>query len=227
MYWYYQRKDSAYRSFSGFVGGLGALELLRSQTCEIDLIQIVPGYFLFLLFICCLLVGFSSLIQCTIPFKLDKKDLIGSKTSFRANSELYFSFSSVLFFIFILLAINSLLPIGLDSFEEYGESTLDALWSFDEILAIETVLITALLSLSQSPLTVLPVLIEEEDFSEFFFFWKQIIFFIVIVAGLLTPTVDAYTQSTLASYGIGLYLGIFTFVQKRVDSRLETSSIYI
>jgi hypothetical protein len=201
------------------------MELLRAQVAEIDLLQLVPGFYLVLLFISLIVLTFFSTFFLKIPLDIDNKKAGGTKTTFRINS---INNSKIFFFLFsmsILVSLTTTIPLSLDSFNSYGEKTLENLWSIDEVLNLETILFTTLLSISQFPVVLLAGLTSEIVINSLPEYWKIISFIIFAVSGLLTPTIDGYTQLSFAFSAFALFFLVISVLEKRLNLKLTGTLI--
>jgi len=124
----------------------------------------------------------------------------------------------------LFLSFNTIVPIGLDSFDSYDQETLTNLWSFEEVLALESILLTVLIALSQLPIFFVTYLTTEKDVNELPEYWKNLSFFIFVFAGFITPTIDGYTQFNLSISAISLYLMIISLVEKRVSIKFNSTA---
>jgi Sec-independent protein secretion pathway component TatC len=201
------------------------MELLRAQVAEIDLLQLVPGFYLVLLFISLIVLTFFSTFFLKIPLDIDNKKAGGTKTTFRINSINNSKISFFLFSMSILVALTTTIPLSLDSFNSYGEKTLENLWSIDEVLNLETILFTTLLSISQFPVVLLAGLTSEIVINSLPEYWKIISFIIFAVSGLLTPTIDGYTQLSFAFSAFALFFLIISILEKRLNLKLTGTLI--
>jgi Sec-independent protein secretion pathway component TatC len=201
------------------------MELLRAQVAEIDLLQLVPGFYLVLLFISLIVLTFFSTFFLKIPLDIDNKKAGGTKTTFRINSINNSKISFFLFSMSVLVALTTTIPLSLDSFNSYGEKTLENLWSIDEVLNLETILFTTLLSISQFPIVLLAGLTSEIVINSLPEYWKIISFIIFAVSGLLTPTIDGYTQLSFAFSAFALFFLIISILEKRLNLKLTGTLI--
>jgi Sec-independent protein secretion pathway component TatC len=201
------------------------MELLRAQVAEIDLLQLVPGFYLVLLFISLIVLTFFSTFFLKIPLDIDNKKAGGTKTTFRINSINNSKISFFLFSMSILVSLTTTIPLSLDSFNSYGEKTLENLWSIDEVLNLETILFTTLLSISQFPVVLLAGLTSEIVINSLPEYWKIISFVIFAVSGLLTPTIDGYTQLSFAFSAFALFFLIISILEKRLNLKLTGTLI--
>jgi len=224
IYSYNIQKDLILKGILYVLGAIEVLELIRSQVSEVNLLQLVPGYYLFLVLVSFVLLIITSNFIFRIPFKLDSNSGFGTKTLGKFDSQIRLSQSFLLFIGFFFVALNIIVPIGLDTFDSYDEETLTNLWSFDEVLELETLLLTLLLILSQVPIIVIASFENEKDNNQFPEYWKPISFFTVLIAGLITPTIDGYTQITLSIATISLYVISIIIIEKRGTIKFNSSS---
>jgi Sec-independent protein secretion pathway component TatC len=115
------------------------------------------------------------------------------------------------------------LLLSLDSFNTYGEKTLENIWSFDEVINLELILLITLLILSQIPFFILLNVSNEKEKNILPEFWKPLSFIVFIISGLLTPTIDGYTQLSFAFSSLSLYVIIITILGKRIDIKFNTT----
>jgi hypothetical protein len=162
----------------------------------------------------------------TISHEVDIRKAGGSKTLNKIEVILLVKFGFVILFTGLLIAFNTLVPLSFDSFDSYGETTLEDVWSFDEIISLETILIFFLVALAQIPVIAVIEFDAEKDAILLPEFWKPLSLFSFVLSGLITPTIDGYTQLSFAGSAIALYVIVITIIQKRVDLKfLETSSL--
>jgi hypothetical protein len=139
---YYHIQKDLYAKGLGYALGVFAfLELLRSQVCEMNVLQLVPGFYVILLFAAfVILVNLSNLLL-SISYQLDIRKAGGAKTLNRMEVLALAKLGFVIAFTGMLIAFNTLIPLGFDSFDSYGEATLENVWSFAEIIGVETIII--------------------------------------------------------------------------------------
>jgi hypothetical protein len=224
---YYHIQKDLYAKGLGYALGVFAfLELLRSQVCEMNVLQLVPGFYVILLFAAfVILVNLSNLLL-SISYQLDIRKAGGAKTLNRMEVLALAKLGFVIAFTGMLIAFNTLIPLGFDSFDSYGEATLENVWSFAEIIGVETILIFFLIILSQIPVFAIINFEGEEDATLLPGYWKPLSLFCFVISGVVTPTVDAYTQLSFAGAAITLYILVITIIQKRVDLKFgETNAL--
>ena len=158
------------------VGVVLFVEILRSQVPEIDLLQLIPGFYLLLVFISSILLVSVSNSFFHIPILLDTKKDIGTKTVGKLELTAIVKFAFVLLAILLFAVVSLILPLSLDSFENYGEGNLESLWSFEEVLNLEVILTMTVFSLSQIPNLTVFVLTTEKDIQVLPAYWKNFSF---------------------------------------------------
>jgi hypothetical protein len=215
------QRDLIVKSLTYLGGVFIFLETIRSQVTEINLLQLVPGLYFFLLFLSLLFLVSFSTIYNRLSLQGDSKKERGTKTNMRMKIPIVMKTRFFLFSLLLGILSNTVLPLSLDSFTNYGEKTLENVWSFEEIINLESLLVSLILSLSQSPTIALFYFTTEKDILFFPSFWKIAVFFIFVGAGVLTPTIDGYTQVSFAFSGIFLYLFIILTLQKRVTRKIS------
>ena len=223
-YSYNIQKDLYLKGILYVIGAIVFLELVRSQVTEVNLLQLVPGYYLFLVLVSFVLLMIASIFSFRIPFNLDINGGFGTKTIGKIDSQTRLNQAFFLFSGFFLVALDLIIPIGLDTFDSYDEETLTNLWSFDEVLALESILLIILLVISEVPIIVISYLEIEIDNNQLPGYWKTLSFFIVVIAGFITPTIDGYTQISLSMAAISLYFIIVIIIEKRGTIKFNSIS---
>ena len=201
------------------------VDILRGQVAEVNLLQLIPGFYLILLFISFLYLVFFSNLLTYLPFINDSNRSLGTKTKNKLELTLLLKFSYFLFFSCLIIIFNTVIPLSLDSFNNYGEKTLENLWSFDEVLSLEITLFIILVVLSQIPVLVSATFTNEFDVAVFPEFWKSLSLVIFLAAGLLTPTIDGYTQLSFAGSAVSLYLIVINITEKKVNIKFPGTSV--
>jgi len=118
---YSVQKDFYIRAVSYTLGVVIFIILLRAQVAEIDLLQLIPGFYLILLFISLVVLLAASDFFFAIPGNVDSKKDAGTKTETRLALIGIGKFSILLFVLFLCIALNNILPLSFDSFEVYEE----------------------------------------------------------------------------------------------------------
>jgi hypothetical protein len=220
---YVIQRDLYLRSLFYSLGVIIFIELLRGQIAEVNLLQLVPGFYLILLFISFLFLIYFSDFFGRIPLESDSNKSLGTKTIEKFESGILTKFIFFLFYSCLGITLNSVIPLSLDSFNTYGEKTLENIWSFDEVITLELILLVTLLFLSQVPLFILLGVSNEKEKNILPEFWKPLSFVIFIASGLLTPTIDGYTQLSFAFSSLSLYLITILILTKRIDIKFNTT----
>lgn len=223
--YYFEEKDLYIKSISYSTGVIIFLETLRAQVPEINLLQLIPGFYLFLVFISFFLLVFFSDLFIRLPLDLEVKKTFGTKNSAKLTSLLSLKFSFVFFYSLLIISLNTILPVSLDSFNSYGEKTLENIWSFDEVINLEVTLLTILLVLSQIPLGILFILSNEKNLLQLPRIWRILTLLIIVISGILTPTIDGYTQLNFSISSFSFYIIIINLLQKRLLLKFRGYSI--
>ena len=219
---YVIQRDLYLRGFLYSSGVIIFIELVRAQVAEVDLLQLIPGFYLIVLFISFLVLLYISDFLLRIPVESDNDKVFGTKTIERAETGISLKLSYFLFYCCLGSSLNSVIPLSLDSFNSYGENTLENIWSFDEVISLEIILLTILLLLCQIPVIFLVSLNNEKEISILPEYWKTLSFIVFIASGILTPTIDGYTQLSFAFSALSLYLIIIIILTKRLDIKFST-----
>jgi hypothetical protein len=214
---YIVQRDLYLKSFVYSFTVIIFVDILRSQVSEVNLLQLVPGFYLILLFLSFIYLVFFSNLLNYLTFTNDNNRSLGTKTTNKMETTVLLKFSFFLLFTGLIVVFNSVIPLSLDSFNNYGEKTLENLWSFDEVLTLEITLFIILIVLSQLPVVIITAFTTEKDVNIFPEFWKSLSVFIFLIAGLLTPTIDGYTQLSFAGSAVSLYLIIINVTEKKVN----------
>jgi hypothetical protein len=221
---YFVQRDLYVKSFLYSIGVVFLITFIRSQVPEINLLQLIPGFYLILLFLGFIFLVFSSDLLVRIPIELDNNKSLGTKTIIKLEFGILLKLSLLLLFGASFITINNVLPVSLDSFDSYGEKTLENIWSFDEVLNLETSLLFIIIILSQLPILAISNFGTEKIVNTLPQFWKILSFLIFLIAGFLTPTIDGYTQLSFSASAIFLYLIIINIIQKKINTKFNGTS---
>lgn len=223
---YLEEKDIVWHALSLALGVFIVVELARSQVPEIDVLQLIPGFYLVLLFLSWIFLVFFSILLQRIPFQIDIKKSYGTKTFYRFQIGPISKASIFIAFFQILINLNIVIPTGFDSFNSYGEKTLENIWSFDDVISLEIYFLEAIFFLSQIPivLSLDPTL--EEEALDLPGIWKLIGIICFILGGVVTPTIDANTQISFAGSTFYLYLLFLSIVAKRLNLKYREGVIF-
>lgn len=218
---YVAQRDFYLKFFLYSIGVFVFIEILRAQIAEINLLQLVPGFYLVLLFSSLIFLVLLSDLIFRFPMEFDNAKEMGVKTLKKLQLSIFLRLSFLFFFVMFFLASTTILPLSLDSFNFYTENTLENFWSFDEVISLESVLLILILIFSQLPSVITSYLANENDINWFPKFWKINIFASIFLAGILTPTIDGYTQFSFAFFSIIFYLIILNIIEKRMNVKFN------
>lgn len=213
---YVIQSDFYMKAIIYFTGVILFFEILRNQISEVNILQLIPGIYFLLFFISFLVLIFSSDFIFRLPIEIDNLKSYGTKVTSKIEMNILFKISLLLFFTLLLTVLNTVIPLSLDSFNSSGEKTLENTWSLDEVLSIEIILGLILTIISQIPLFFILNFNTQKVVNILSQFWKILIFVITLIAGLLTPTLDGYTQISFTLASFSFYLFILNFLQKRI-----------
>jgi hypothetical protein len=211
------------RTIGYSVGAFFLVEYLRAQVPETNLIQLVPGYYLILVFCCFVYLVSVSDSVFRLPQQLDTKKDAGTKTNNKLELAAIVKFGVLLISALIVVLITTILPLSLDSFENYEDFNLDNLWSFDQVISLEIILTITVLTFSQFPNLAIFNLSTERDTISLPDFWRDFSFFTFVISGVVTPTIDGYTQLSFAATGISMYLVILIVCVHRINQKFSGS----
>jgi len=224
-FYYLKHKDFYFKGFFYAIGVVTVLNILRAQVSEVNLLQLVPGVYLFLLFIFLLLILLFSSFFLQVGKWSDITRSFGLKTSYKPSLRIMLKGCFIFLFGTLSISLNTLVPLSLDSFYSYGEKTLENVWSFDQVLFLELLLLIILTTLSQFPIFGIFTFNNENDLTFLPKYWKNLSFFIFVLAGIVTPTIDGYTQLSFAASAVSLYLIVINIVEKRISPRFNGLSL--
>jgi hypothetical protein len=190
-----------------FLNSLLFLEFFRQQLPEINLLQLIPGFYLIVFFGAILVLWIFSEVVFQLPFEWDGKKELGSKTKNRFQNFFFLKSIYQFFWINFVAIQTSIFPLSLDSFSSYGEQKLENLWSIDEVASLEFWFLGFFGGVSFLPSFFLTFFSTQENLQSLPFFWRNLTFFLFLFSGFFTPTLDAFTQVQFAL--TGLFFGIF------------------
>jgi len=213
---YQKQKDNLIRFILYSVVVFIYIDEIRQQISEINLLQLVPGIYLILLFTCFIFLIFWSNFIVNSLYDLDYISLSGTKTLERMETKVLLKIRVLLCLFVLTLTLNSVLPLSLDAFISYGESEIENLWSFDEVINLELYLLVFFVLLSQIPIYGFLESNTEKSILILPKYWKPVSFIIFLIAALITPTIDGYTQFLFSFCAIALCLFVVTSTKQRV-----------
>ena len=199
-----------------FFGVIILLEILRSQISEVELLQLVPGFYFFIFFIAFLFLIIVSNFLFRFPIEIDNLKGYGTHITSKMEINIGLKFSFFLFSSVLIFVLNTVIPLSLDSFSSSGEKTLQNTWSLGEVILLESILLFFLISISQIPVLFFFTFNNRLSIELVSQFWKLLGFWMTVIAGFLTPTLDGYTQINFACATFFFYLLIVNFLQKRL-----------
>jgi hypothetical protein len=202
------------------------VDFLREQVPEINLLQLIPGFYIFLLFFSYLFLLFFSQFFLKLSLSLEVEKRIGTKILDKLNLAILLNFSFFLFFFILVLNFHTLIPISLEIFNTYGEKTLENVWSFNEVMSLEGFFLIILTLFSQIPTIIHSSFFTEKQTNYLPNFWKPILLIIFLFSGVFTPTVDGYSQLSLSFSSLFLYLLALFYLKKRLNIKLNGFSFY-
>lgn len=223
---YLEQIDLPWKAISLALGVFTVVEFVRSQVPEIEVLQLVPGLYLLLLFFAWIFLVFFSNIFQQIPFEVDNRKLCGTKTLDKIELGTISKGSSLVALIQILINLNSVIPIGLDSFNSYGERTLENIWSLDDVISLESYFLVIIAILSQIPILFLLSPSSEKYALKLPGVWRAIGTICFIIGGIVTPTIDIVTQISFASSTFCLYVLLISIVAKRLNLKYREGAIF-
>jgi len=216
---YILQRDVYIRILSYAASIITFINIIRTQVSEVSLLQLIPGFYLFLMFTSLILLVAGSDFFVRFGINTDTKKSTGTKTLFKIQEILQ---ERIIIFFFIntlLAALLTIVPLSLDSFNNYGEKTLENIWSFDEVIALETTLLITISAIGQVPIYAIPNVDCERKISLLPRLWRIFTLIVLIIAGFLTPTIDGYTQLGFSAAAIFLYVIIIQLIQKRLHKK--------
>lgn len=214
---YEVQRDYYLKIFLYSIGVIVFIDIVRSQVPEINLLQLVPGFYLFLLFGSLVILSLASDFLFSFPINIDAKKDGGTKTLNKIQRIIISRLSFYFLYTALFISLNSILPLSLDSFNLYSEDSLENVWSFDEVISLENILLVLLIFLSQSPVLIICYLTTEKALNRLPEFWRLVVLLSVVFAGVVTPTIDGYTQFGFAFSSVVIYLTIINIIEKRVN----------
>ena len=176
------------------------------------------SFFFFLVFL-------SDFFIC-ISFKIENQKSFGTKLIARLNFLLLFNSALFFFFFLLIVSLNTIIPISLESFNSYGEKALENLWSFGEVISLEFFSFIILISLSQIPSIIFSFLKNEKELNKLPRFGRPFILLTLIISGIITPTIDGYTQLSFSVAAFSIYLIIINLLEKRVSVKFAGNSFF-
>ena len=223
---YFKQTDFYFKAIGLACGVFFVVDYIRAQTPEIEVLQLIPGLYLFLLFLSWVFLTFSTIFLERIPMELDAKKSSGTKTINRLDLGSIVNGGLVLATNQLLINVNTVIPIALDSFNSYGEKTLENIWSLDEIVSLEIYLLFVIILLSQVPILIGLSFTTQDFILRLPRVWRFVGVSCFTIGGVVTPTIDAVTQVAFAASTYSLYLAFIAISNRRLNIKYkETFSL--
>ena len=223
---YFKQTDFYFKAIGLACGVFFVVDYIRAQTPEIEVLQLIPGLYLFLLFLSWVFLTFSTIFLERIPMELDAKKSSGTKTINRLDLGSIVNGGLILATNQLLININTVIPIALDSFNSYGEKTLENIWSLDEIVSLEIYLLFVIILLSQIPILIGLSFTTQDFILRLPRVWRFVGVSCFTIGGVVTPTIDAVTQVAFAASTYSLYLAFIAISNRRLNIKYkETVSL--
>jgi len=222
---YFVQTDLYAKILFSACGSFFVVEFIRAQVAEIEVLQLVPGLYLLLLFLSWVFLIAVSIAIERLPMAIDNKKSSGTKTINRLEIGILVKDSIQGAMNQLVITLSTSIPIGFEAFNSYGERTLEDLWSLDEVVALEVYLLLVIILLSQIPTLVCLNYNTEKFILGLPFGWRIIGVSCFTIGGMVTPTIDAVTQISFAASTYYLYLLVIGVLIKRrnVKSKEATS----
>jgi hypothetical protein len=218
-YFYKKPRDVYLRVLNYSSGAIIFVSLLRAQIAEINLVQLLPGFYYLLLFICLIIIVLLSDALFRLPREFDQQTRYGSRTLSKLELFLILKFGCFILVVIYLILFLDIVPLSFDSLDTHAAENTEGLWSFGGILILEIFLSLLGFLFAQIPIVLVLALTSEKETRILAEVWQNFSFVTFIISGMITPTLDAYTQLTLAFSVIGIYLTVFNKVEKRSNSK--------
>lgn len=220
---YIVQKDLFVRMVLYATGVVTFIDIVRAQVSEIDLIQLIPGFYLLVLFVSFIFLVYFSNLFLRSPFLNDNNKGLGTKTIPKLEFSVKRRVSLYFFMTGSYIVLNTIIPLSLDAFESYGGKELQSLWSFDQVITLEIILLSTLILICQTPIFIIAFFNNEKNLSKLPKYWKTVSFGIFLAAGILTPTIDGNTQLGFACAAVALYIMIISILVKRVNVKFNAT----
>ena len=214
---YNTQRDLFIKCFLYSIGVFIVVDIIRQQLPEVNLLQLIPGYYLFLLFSTFLILILISNFFVQLPFNIDNVKSFGTKTINKSTLITILRSGFIFFTITFVCSLSSIVPISLDSFNFYGEKTLESIWSIDEVVNLEIILVIILITLSQLPTIFLGFINGSGNGALNILkkYWRVISLSTFVISGIVTPTIDGYTQLSFSGFALSFYLVLIFYSVKR------------
>lgn len=222
---YIAQRDTALSFFIYSGGVVIFINDIRAQLPEIEIVQLIPGLYLFVLFIGLVFLTYFAKFILNLTLFIDLRKSNGTKTLNRFQGMGIFKAGFILASLALYIMLNLVVPIGFDSLTLSGEKSVENAWTLSEIVGFELFLILVLVFISLIPIYLGNTYLTEEFALELPKYWKELSILSVAFAGIVTPTIDWYTQINFAGSTLIFYIVTIIFVQKRVRLKYISQSI--
>lgn len=223
-YYYSIQTDGAWKVFIYFFFSISILFLIRNQFPEIEFLQYFPGFYIFFLFFIFLifLTCSDKLFLLIYIFETQFKYGIKSKEKMKIISII----KNLFFFLlsFLSIGFTSFIPLSIETLNDYSIENLEDLWSFTQIILLQLFFFFLIVIFSQFPILIRYFLITEKTIFYFLKTYKIITLFTVILVGILTPTVDIFSQFFVVICISILYS--FLLIQAKKNCNLKFSESF-
>ena len=218
---YFRQNDLYVRALGVILGVFFILQFVRSQVNEVEVLQLVPGLYLLLIFFCWLLLAGSTIFFERVSKQVDFRKVVGTKTIYRMNIAILAKSDFLISSNQVFLALCTIIPVGLYQFESYGERNLENLWSLTEIITLELYLLFVVIFFSQLPIVTFLTYKGEKYSLNLPTIWRLIGLICCILGGVVTPTIDSSTQLCFAGCCYYLYVLLIGGFKKRADIKYK------
>lgn len=202
------QRDSFLEGVSNSIAVFPFLNILRAQIPEIELVQLVPGSYIVVIFCVATILAFCSHSFSYYPSEVENAKEYGTKTFLRIINLVFTNKTLLLFTNMLFIVTKCVVPLSLDSFEDIIDGGIASYWSIVRVLNIQSALVTAIGFLSEYPVILNFLVSTENILNRLPSYLRYAIFLSFLIAGMLTPTIDAYTQVSLGSLAVILYFGV-------------------
>jgi hypothetical protein len=213
---YFFQTDFYKRIFSCLFIVFILFDLLPAQIPEIELVQLGPGLYFFLLFICLVCIIYLSNLFLQLPLELSAINSLGIKEKPKPLANILYKIVLVYLFLILLCVLNSLIPLSLDGFIESLENPLEDAWSLTDVIFFESFLLLILIGIAEFPVNFITDFYTEVEINKLLPYWKLIIMLSLVFAGFITPTLDGYTQIIFSLSTYLFYLILVSTLKKRL-----------
>lgn len=212
---YFLRDHSILKTFILIFAGTKCIDYIRLQIAEITLLQLMPGFYLSLVFGFSLLILLFSIYLIQFINRTDTGKKRGTKAFIRLNFSQDQKSRSSIYSINSFVFFWGVIPLSFESFTVIATQNLASLWSISEFINLEISLGFLLFVIVQ-----LPFFVSGPDYSLLIFqivprYLRDYLFIVTILSGICTPTVDIATQLNFIIIGISFYILMTLLIRKK------------